>query len=528
MKKLSRKNILLIAVLIIAALTLGSLYSSKEKIQNQPNIIYILADDLGYGDVNCLNPDSKIPTPNIDKLATEGISFTDAHSGSAVCSPTRYGVLTGRYAWRSHLQKGVLWTWDEPLIDENRLTVPSFLKSKGYQTACIGKWHLGWDWPTKDGNPIENKKKELGWNIDFNRSIKNGPTTRGFDYYFGTRVPNFPPYCFIENDRTVGIPTVEKPSSMFGVPGLMLEDWDLTKILTELEKKAVQYVNEKAKSENPFFLYFPLTAPHTPIAPDNEYQGKSKAGAYGDLVYQVDNVVGSIVKALEENGIAENTLIIFTSDNGSPGRDGTNMSGPLNSVNAFDHYPSYIFNGIKADIWEGGHRVPFIAKWPGNITPNTKSDEVICHTDLFATFAAILNEKLPDNAAEDSYNILPVLEAQNYNKPLRDATVHHSGNGVFSIRQGKWKLILSPGSGGWSNPKDKKAAALGMPMIQLYDLNTDINEQKNLQAQYPEVVDRLTNLLEDYVAKGRSTPGKPQQNDAEIDIWKAKNIRLEN
>ena len=505
----------------IAALSIPNLGFAKAKKRRNPNIIYILADDLGYGDLSCLNVESKIPTPNIDNLASEGLTFTDAHSGSAVCSPTRYGILTGRYAWRSHLQKGVLRTWDEPLIAQNRLTVPSFLKSKGYQTACIGKWHLGWDWPTINNIPLENKRNEIGVNIDFSRSIKNGPTTRGFDYYFGTSVPNFPPYCFIENDRTVGIPTVKKPSSMFGIPGLMLEDWDLTKILPELEKKALQYINEKAKSDNPFFLYFPLTAPHTPIAPDKNYKGKSEAGAYGDFVYHVDDVVGTILKALEENGIAENTLIIFTSDNGSPGRDGTNMSGPLNSVNAFDHYPSHIYKGTKADIWEGGHRVPFIAKWPGEITPNTKSDEVICHTDLFATCAAILSENLPDNVAEDSYNILPVFKDQSYNKPIREATIHHSGNGVFSIRQGKWKLELSPGSGGWSYPKDKKAMTLGLPMVQLYDLSKDISEQENLQAQYPEVVHRLINLLEKYIEEGRSVPGEIQKNDAEIDIWKS-------
>ncbi|MEN8193379.1 MAG: sulfatase-like hydrolase/transferase [Bacteroidota bacterium] len=526
MKNIEKFNRYLIKplVLIIVILSLSSLYSCKDKNDNKPNIIYILADDLGYGDVSCLNPNSKIPTPNIDKLASEGITFTDAHSGSAVCTPTRYGILTGRYAWRSRLQAGVLWIWNPPLIEENRLTVPAYLKDRGYHTACIGKWHLGWNWQDKKGKPVENAGAELGWKIDFNRQIENGPTKKGFDYYFGTDVPNFPPYCFIENDRTIGIPNIEKPDSIYGRPGVMLEGWDLRQILPELEKKAVQYIHNRAKDDNPFFLYFPLTAPHTPIAPAKEFQGKSNAGAYGDFVNQVDAVVGRIMEALEQEGIADNTLLIFTSDNGSPGRDGTDMAGPINSVNKYDHYPSYIYRGIKADIWEGGHHVPFIARWPKKIKAGSKSNEVICLTDFFSTTAAIFNDKLPDNAAEDSYNILPALTGENYDKPIREATVHHSSTGMFSIRQGKWKLEICPGSGGWTLSPEK-AMQSGKPMIQLYDLSNDIKEQHNLLNRYPDVVYRLTTLLEQYVERGRSTPGIAQKNDGDPDIWKPMAIR---
>jgi len=467
----------------------------------KPNIVFILADDMGYGDLACQNPDSKVPTPNLDRLAKQGIRFTDAHSPSAVCTPTRYGVLTGRYCWRTRLKRGVFRPWDPPLIDEDRPTVGSFLKQHGYHTACIGKWHLGWDWPSKDDKPVKPGWGEPGWNADFTGPIANGPTTRGFDYYFGTDVPNFPPYCFIENDRTIGVPTVKKPDSMFGSPGLMIEGWDLTQMLPGLQKKAVEYINERAGAGAPFFLYFPLTAPHTPIAPAEAYRRKSQAGAYGDFVHQVDAVVGSVLDALKRNGLAENTLVIFTSDNGSPGRDGTNMSGAVNSVRRFGHNPSYVYRGIKADVWDGGHRVPFIARWPGKIPPRAVSTEPICHVDLMATCSAILGAKLPDDAGEDSYNILPALLGAEFDKATRAAVVHHSGNGMFAIRQGKWKLILGRGSGGWSG-KGKKTD----PPVQLYNMRGDKSEKKNLCAEHPEVVERLTKLLAKYKKEGRSHP----------------------
>lgn len=523
--------------LAFSLLFLNACQSQKDQ---KPNIIFILADDMGYGDVAFLNPDSTIATPNLDKLAGEGMYFTDAHSGSAVCTPTRYGILTGRYAWRSRLQKGVLWAWDEPLIEPGRITVGSFLQERGYSTACIGKWHLGWDWPASDNSKISdyvsfgnikmNKRKEFGKKVDFSQKIKNGPLTKGFDYYFGVDVPNFPPYCFIENEKTAGIPSLEKPDKMFGAPGPMLEGWKLEEIMPALTRKAVEYIKAKPreklfnkKKNEPFFLYFPLTAPHTPIAPSKEFQGKSKAGAYGDYVMEVDRTVGHIMKVLEETGQARNTLIVFTSDNGSPRRDGTNMSGPVNSVLKYGHNPSYIFRGIKSDSWEGGHHIPFIARWPGKIESGTRSDEVICLTDFFATCAAILGDELPENAGEDSYNLLPALFNEKMDKPLREATIHHSIGGSFSVRRGKWKLILAPGSGGWSLP-NKKAMKENLPLVQLYDLNKDIGEKVNLQGEYPQVVMDLTLLLEKYLKNGRSTPGAPQKNDGSPDIWKAVGI----
>ena len=482
----------------------------------RPNIVFILADDMGFGDMACQNPDSKVPTPNLDRLATEGMRFTDAHSPSAVCTPTRYATLTGRYAWRGRLKRSVLWCWDRPLIEPDRLTVGKMLKPLGYDTACVGKWHLGMDWPTKDGKPPvgmgTTRAKNSGANVDFTQPIANGPTSRGFDYYFGTAVPNFPPYCFIENDRTVGIPTVPKPAGMFGCPGPMLAGWKLEGILPGLMHKALAYIDAKGgrgKSDAfgqtagaPFFLYMPLTAPHTPIAPAPEFRGKSKAGAYGDFVHQVDHVVGQVLAALKRNGFQDNTLVVFTSDNGSPARDGTNMGGAPRSVLKLGHNPSATYRGIKADAYEGGHRVPFVARWPGRIPKGATSDETICHVDLMATVAAIVGAAVSDGAGEDSYNILPALEGKAVGKPIREATVHHSIGGMFCIRQGKWKLIAGRGSGGWTRVKTAKTDPPG----QLYDMQTDSGEKTNVWRKHPQVVHRLTALLGKYKKEGRSTP----------------------
>jgi arylsulfatase A len=504
-------------------LGLGTFSGCKQETESYPNIVYILADDMGYGDVGCLNSDAKVSTPNLDRLAREGITFTDAHSPSAVCTPTRYGILTGRYCWRSALKSSVLWPWDGPLIQPDRLTVGGFLKQQGYTTACIGKWHLGWEWPTRDGSGMNEEIAQGKWDpairnpladkVDFSAEIKNGPVTRGFDYYFGDDVPNFPPYCFIENNRTIGLPSVIKPDTMFGDPGPMVPGWNLEEVMPALTRKAVEYIKAgaveglfKREHDKPFFLYFPLTAPHTPIAPAADFQGKSEAGAYGDYVQEVDWTVGQVILALEEAGLADNTLLIFTSDNGSPGRDGTNMGGPTNSVRRYGHNPSYVFRGIKADIWEGGHHVPFFARWPGKIIPGSQSDEIICHTDLMATCAAILGKPLPDNAGEDSYNILPALLGSTYDTPIREATVHHSIDGSFSIRQGKWKLEICAGSGGWSTPVNNMAKDMGLPEIQLYDLSTDLREEHNLYDRYPAVVEHLSALLKKYREKGRSAP----------------------
>jgi len=473
----------------------------------KPNIVYILADDMGYGDIACQNPKSKIPTPHLDRLATQGVRFTDAHAPTAVCTPTRYAILTGRYCWRSRLKKGVLGPWGETLIEAGRLTVAALLRQHGYASACIGKWHLGWTWPTKDGGRPQSGPDRLS-NVDFAKPIADGPTTRGFDYYFGTDVPNYPPYCFVENDRTVGIPSA--PSTpVFNLPGPMLPEWKWVDIMPELTRRAVKYVEDAAKSpDKPFFLYFPLTAPHFPIVPTPEFQGKSGAGLYGDFVAQVDWTVGQVLEALERTGMAAGTLVVFTSDNGPEVAREVGV-GAYERIQKYGHASMGDLRGVKRDAWEGGHRVPFMARWPGRIKPGTTSGETVCHADLMATLAALLGIRLPDDAAEDSYNILPALLGEKLEKPIREATVHHSCNGKFAIRQGDWVFIDAPTGDDNKEPdwlkKERGYEPHNLPG-ELYDLSKDPNERRNLYAEHPEIVQRLKALLEKYKAEGRSAP----------------------
>jgi arylsulfatase A-like enzyme len=472
----------------------------------RPNIVYILADDLGYGDVQALNPTrGKIKTPYLDRLAAQGMTFTDAHSGSSVCTPTRYGLLTGRYAWRSRLQKGVLdGSDDPPLIAADRLTVPALLKQHGYTTAAIGKWHLGFlserpTSPTTAAPAAPTKKSKMGdAGLPVGSRIIGGPITRGFDYFWGCSNARTMS-GLIENDRVIeSLPPIQ--------------------MLPRLERQAVNYVAEHAaaaKAGKPFFLYVPLTSPHTPILPTPEWQGNSGLGAYGDFVMQTDAVVGKILAALDEHGLATNTLVIFTADNGcSPQAD-------TPALEKQGHFASAEFRGYKADIWEGGHRVPFLARWPDKIKSASTSSQLICHVDLLATCAEILGTKLPANAGEDSVSIVPALLGTD-RAPLREAVVHHSIQGMFSLRQGPWKLELCPGSGGWAAPLDPAARKAGLPEIQLYNLAADPAESKNVHVENPAVVTRLTALLQRYVADGRSTPGPRQTNDVPIDLLKTK------
>jgi arylsulfatase A len=460
-----------------------------------PNIVYILADDLGYGDVQCLNPQrGKIKTPNLDKLAAQGMTFTDAHSGSSVCTPTRYGLLTGRYCWRSRLQNGVLDGYVQPLIAADRLTVAGLLKQNGYHTAIIGKWHLGF---TIEGADKNSGGKGKGEGAPIGAITRDGPLTRGFDEFYGFHHARMMKSVF-ENDRVTQ----------------KIEPVDM---LPALVKRGTDHIAARAKSGQPFFLYLPLSSPHAPIVPSKEWQGKSGLGDYGDFVMETDWAVGEVLAALDKAGVAENTLVFFTSDNGC---------SPVAKVDKLEvqgHFPSAQFRGYKADIWDGGHRVPFLIRWPGKVKTGSQSTQLICHTDFIATCAAVLNVKLPDNAGEDSVSILPALLGTDQS-PLREAVVLHSINGSFAIRQGPWKLELCADSGGWSAPKPNSKEAKSLPKVQLYDLSTDISETKNVQAEYPEVVIRLTALLEHIIANGRSTPGPKQANDAVIQMSKtAKN-----
>jgi len=496
--------------LIASAIPLMSIFPGNlcAADKNRPNIVFILADDLGYGDISALNKDSKINTRNIDRLAEKGVAFTDAHSSSSVSTPTRYGILTGRYNWRSTLKSGVLNGYSKPLITPQRQTVAGALRECGYHTACIGKWHLGWDW---------NNIEEGNANVDFTKPITNGPTAVGFDYFYGISASlDMPPYVYIENDMSTALPDreTEGKGMQFWRKGPTASDFNHETCLPTLVGKAVGYIKENADKEEPFFLYLPLPAPHTPILPTKEFQGKSGLNAYGDFVLMVDHMVGEVMKALDESGISDNTLIVFTSDNGcSP-------QAQFNELEEKGHYPSYIYRGHKADLFDGGHRIPCIIRWPEKVKPHTVN-QTICLTDFFSTFASISNYKVKDNEAEDSFDLLPLLLNEKEDKVIREATVHHSINGSFTIRQGDWKLLLSPSSGGWSFPrpgKDEEAIAT-LPPIQLYNMKTDPAEATNVYQQNPGIVDKLKNLLIKYIEEGRSTPGRKQKNDGPA-VWK--------
>lgn len=476
----------------------------------KPNIVYILADDMGYGDLSCLNENSKIHTVHLDRMAADGLICRDAHATSAVCTPSRYSILTGRYNWRSALKQGVTWGYSPPLLEPDRLTVGAFLQGHGYHTGCVGKWHLGWTWARQsDAAGHASIDQVSADDVDFAAPIADGPTTRGFDYFFGISASlDMEPYVYVENDRVTALPDRIVPESggkEMWRSGPIAPDFDHADVLPTLTQKAVDYIDERAESGAPFFLYFPLPAPHTPILPTAEFQGKSGTNAYGDFCLQVDDVVGQVMSALERNGVAENTILIFTSDNGcSPRADYTELA-------AVGHNPSYVFRGHKADIYEGGHRIPLIVRWPQTIPAGSVSDETVCLVDLLATCADILGDDLPDNAGEDSVSNLPLWRGDPRQGPLREATVHSSVNGSLSIRQGRWKLEMCPGSGGWSYPQPGPESE-GLPPIQLYDLESDIGERQNVASAHSDVVEELTDLLTTYISQGRSTPGQPQQN----------------
>lgn len=508
------KIILLFAYLLVAPL--GALHAAAATQPSPPNIVFILSDDLGYGDVGCYNKESKIPTPNLDHLATEGIRFTDAHAPDALCTPTRYGVLTGRYCFRSRLKSGVLPPWGAPIIDHNLLTVPDLLRRNGYRTASFGKWHLGWTWPTRDGKPPLSRDG-LG-NVDFAKPIGDGPTALGFDSYFGVDLPNYPPYCFIENDRTVGIPNIAAPMQRGGInrPGPMVAGWKQVEIMPELTRRAVRYIEQSAieQPSKPFFLYFALTAPHYPVVPAPEFKGRSQAGDYGDFVAQVDWTVGQVLQALAKAKLTEKTLVIFTSDNGPECVEVD--PGAYDRVKVYGHRSMDGLRGVKRDAWEGGHRVPFLARWPGQIPAGAVSDEIICHVDLMATCAAMLGTTLPADAGVDSYNVLPALRGQKLQQPIREATILHSGSGKFVLRQGPWVLIdatTGDDNGRRGEPdwlKQERGYTPNTAPGQLYDLRGDLIERDNLYAQKPQIVQRLKAILERYKADGRSTPGPAQ------------------
>lgn len=484
---------------------------------DRPNIVVILADDQGLGDVSAYNPQGKIPTPHLDRLAAEGMRFTDAHTTSGVCTPSRYSLLTGRYHWRSRLQSGVLGGYSAPLIAPDRQTVAGFLKQQGYGTACFGKWHLGMSFALKAGGVADDKGvfegpgAKVGPPIDYSADIKDGPLDHGFDRFFGISASlDMPPFVWIEDRRTTEIPTATKTWLRTGPAGPKFEAID---VLPGVVDHAIAYVTKAAaEPKKPFFLYVPLAAPHTPIVPTKEFQGSSGLNAYADFVRQVDADVGRLLAKLDALGLRENTLVVFTSDNGcSPAAN-------IDELKAKGHEPSLIYRGHKADVFEGGHRVPFIVRWPGKVKPGSVSPQLVGQIDFFATFAEALGLPVPAGAGEDSVSFLPALLGRE--GPARTSIVSQSVNGNFAIRDGQWKLLLCPGSGGWSAPKPGSKEEKGLPEFQLYDLAADPGERTNLVAGQPERVAAMKAALETVVERGRSTPGPAAANDARVVLVK--------
>ena len=465
----------------------------------KPNIVFILADDMGYGDVQALNPRSKIPTPHLNRLAKEGMTFTDAHSPSAVCTPTRYAALTGRYCWRSKLKRGVLNGYGAPLLEPNRETVAGMLRKNGYHTSVVGKWHLGLGY-----------QKNAGGEIDYAKPITDGPNQHGFDYSFIIPASlDFPPYIYIKDGTITELPTVKQPAVRFPgylrsgprQPGLTMDD-----CLDDLTKEAGQVIRDRAKGKQPFFLYFPFTAPHKPVQPHPRFIGKSKLGLYGDFVMHVDWTVGQVMQALESAGVEKNTLLIYTSDNGSfmyrRGADETEDHVSDSTVQAYNekhHTANGDLRGTKADVWEAGHRVPFFARWPGVIEAGSVCEKTTAHVDLFATCAEIAGGTLLENSAEDSFSWLPLFKGGDWSRP-RAPVINHSASGIFALRSGKWKLIAGNGSGGRQAPKGRP---FQKPFM-LFDLQADLGEKNDLAEAKPELVEELTVKLEAVRSKGRS------------------------
>ena len=474
-----------------------------------PNIVIIYADDMGYGDLACQNPESKIPTPNLDQLAQEGVRFTDGHSSSGICTPSRYALLTGRYHWRDF--HNIVTSFGQPRFESSRLTLPEMLKSKGYRTACIGKWHLGWDWESVK-RPGAKPHKKTGYfpgDFDWSKPIPGGPVDHGFDYYFGDGTINFPPYCWVEYDRVLDAPTESltmgkretKEGSWEFRSGPMVKDWDPYKVLPTLTDKTVEWIGQQEKGQ-PFFLYFALPSPHAPIIPNKEFQGKTTAGGYGDFMYQTDHVAGQVLKALDEKGLRDNTIVIFTSDNGPEWY-------AFERVRRYNHRSMGQLRGLKRDIWEGGHRVPFMVRWPGVIEPGRISNAMISQIDLMATLAGVVGFDLPDTDAEDSFDQRSVWKDNSDRTAVRKSHVHNTFEDKYAIRKDNWLLINFKTGSMTKMPNwfiQENDYDVNMPEGGLYNLNEDIGQRKNYIEKYPQKAAELRKLLEDIRNKGHSAP----------------------
>jgi arylsulfatase A len=453
---------------------------------DRPNFVVILADDMGYGDVHGLNPKSRLATPNLDGLMKSGMFFSDAHTPSSVCTPTRYGLLTGRYCWRSRLKSGVQNGYGPPLIEEDRPTIASFLKSHGYRTGIVGKWHLGLGFV-----------RPRGAEIDYSKPLTHTPNDLGFEE--SLIIPaslDFPPYVYIRNRNVRGLTQRTQPAQKFPAflrKGPISSDFDMEDCLDHLTENAVEFISESAKSEKPFFLYFPLTAPHKPVLPHKRFRGKTALGPYGDFVAQVDWTVGQVLKAIDDAGVRDNTFVLYTSDNGSFMRrqDDTDAKDhvdddSIQAYNSYQHRANGVFRGTKADIWEAGHRVPFLVRWPNRTKPGSESKSLVCLTDVFATMAEIVGKEMPEGAGPDSFSFVTQIypAALKFGRP---PVIHHSSAGMFAIRIGDAKLVLGNGSGGREQPKGKPF----QKPYQLFNLRDDIGETKNIIDSHRKAAESL-------------------------------------
>jgi arylsulfatase A len=500
------KSLLFVTILAAGFLAFACQNSIPSESQ-KPNIVIIYADDMGYGDLAIQNPESKIPTPYLDQMAREGMRFTDAHSSSGICSPSRYALLTGTYHWRR--QHDIIDSFGKPFFAEGDISIADILRTNGYATAAIGKWHLGWDWEIKEeptGEITSGSKtvKIIGPDdIDWSKPIKGGPTDRGFDYYFGDGTINFPPYAWVENDRVTEVPTELMTYDNIGFetkeghwefrPGPRVKGWNPYEVLPTLTQKAISYIKDR-KEDQPFFLYLALPSPHAPVIPNDEFDGKSRAGAYGDFMVQTDWVAGQVLQALKEKGLEENTIVIFTADNGPEAYAWTRGL-------TYGHFSMGDFRGLKRDVWEGGHHVPFVVKWPAQIPAGTVSDELISQIDLMATLAALTGTTVPDQTAPDSYDFSKVWKGQEYSSPLREALVHNTYATIWGIRKGDWLYINDSTGGHRKIPAEFNAlkgySDLDTPGL-LFNMKDDSGQKQNLYLSDSAKVQELSDLLEKY------------------------------
>ncbi len=503
----------MMAATVLAGLLAGPLSSATQPAR--PHVLLIYTDDQGYGDVSALNPKSRFQTPNLDRLVREGMAFTDAHSSDTVCTPSRYGLLTGRYSWRTRMKKGVMGAEGEGLIAEGRTTLASMLRDSGYRTAMVGKWHLGMTFHGNKGNR------------DWSRPVLDGPVDKGFDYFYGIPASmNYGVLTYIENRRILDPPTLwtQKKANEIAIAdyritppyertraGGELEvapSFDDQQVLTVFTNRAVRWLDDFASEggDEPFFLYVAYTSPHKPVIPIPEFQGKSEAGAYGDFMMETDAHIGSLLEALDRNEMTRDTLVLVTSDNGPE-------TTYRERLKRFGHASAGGLRGGKRDLYEGGHRVPFVVRWPAVVKPGQRSSDLVCQTDLLATMAEVLDRELEPDEAEDSVSFLPILKGEQ--RPTRPPVIHHSSAGYFAIRDGRWKLNMIRGSGGSLAPRIVEAK-LGEPQFELYDISADLAETNNVAGQEPGVVSRLRDEITRIVTTGRSTAGPPARNDGAV------------